>query len=150
MAKQIDYPADTVDSEGKVWPTLGENIRKGSKEIAGLADLLDSYVLNLLNELYPVNSIIVGPIPKLLTEKFVWEPGFPINTQSAVRDNPPSANNNGCFLTKANSTSATVGRDNFFTIPMLSKDAMDTLYDLIGIKEKAYGSYTIPFFHRVA
>lgn len=31
MAKQIDYPADTVDASGKVWDTVGENIRKGNK-----------------------------------------------------------------------------------------------------------------------
>lgn len=149
MAKQKIYPADTVDSEGKVWPTLGENIRKGSKEIAGLADLLDSYVLNLLNELYPVNSIIIGQIPKLLTEKFVWEPGFPKNKQSALRADSLNSNNNGCVLSIPDSTSATVGRTTFFTVPMLSHDATTALYDLIGITEKSYGSYTIPFFHRV-
>lgn len=31
MAKQIVYPADTVDSSGKVWETVGENIRNGEK-----------------------------------------------------------------------------------------------------------------------
>lgn len=28
MAKQVEYPADTVDSDGKAWETVGENIRK--------------------------------------------------------------------------------------------------------------------------
>mgnify|MGYP000136220187 CR=1 FL=1 len=32
------------------------------------------------------------------------------------------------------------------TVPMLSRDAMSTLYDLIGITNKTYGSYSIPFF----
>lgn len=32
MAKQVDYPADTVDSNGKVWNTVGENIRNGAKK----------------------------------------------------------------------------------------------------------------------
>ena len=26
MAKQIDYHADTVDTNGKVWETVGENL----------------------------------------------------------------------------------------------------------------------------
>lgn len=31
MGKKIAYPADTVDSNGKVWDTVGENIRNGGK-----------------------------------------------------------------------------------------------------------------------
>lgn len=36
MSKQIDYPADVVDSNGKVWPTVGENIRNGKKSLTAL------------------------------------------------------------------------------------------------------------------
>ena len=36
MAKQIAYPADTVDSNGKVWDTVGENIRNGGKNTEAL------------------------------------------------------------------------------------------------------------------
>lgn len=32
MGKQIEYPADTVDADGVVHPTVGDNIRYGSKE----------------------------------------------------------------------------------------------------------------------
>ena len=34
------YPADTVDVYGNVWPTIGENIRNGSKEIPNLKDIV--------------------------------------------------------------------------------------------------------------
>lgn len=33
MNNAINYPADTVDSTGKVWSTVGENIRHGNKKI---------------------------------------------------------------------------------------------------------------------
>lgn len=42
MAKQIAYPADTVDSSGKVWETIGENIRNdvtGLNQIHGAFDI---------------------------------------------------------------------------------------------------------------
>lgn len=72
MAKQIDYPADTVDSNGKVWDTVGENIRNGAKGKSLTKAIIDE----LLNDLYPVGYVFFGVLPKLLQEKFVWEPGI--------------------------------------------------------------------------
>lgn len=80
MAKQIDYPADTVDSNGKAWKTVGENIRNGAK-----SDSLTTAVIDeLLNELYPVGYVFLGVLPKLLQEKFVWEPGIGHSYKSRV------------------------------------------------------------------
>lgn len=72
MAEQKIYPADTVDSEGKTWDTVGENIRNGAKSKSLTATVIDE----LLNELYPIGYVFVGVLPKLLQEKFVWEPGI--------------------------------------------------------------------------
>ena len=36
MSKQVQFPADTVDSNGKVWDTVGENIRNGGKNAEAL------------------------------------------------------------------------------------------------------------------
>lgn len=80
MAKQIDYPADTVDSNGKAWKTVGDNIRNGAK-----SDSLTTAVIDeLLNELYPVGYVFLGVLPKLLQEKFVWEPGIGQSYRSRV------------------------------------------------------------------
>lgn len=47
-------PADTVDAEGTVWETTGENIRKGAKEFSDLD------VKAIADILFPVGSIIGG------------------------------------------------------------------------------------------
>lgn len=72
MAKQIDYPADTVDASGKVWDTVGENIRNGAKGESLTTEIIDE----LLNALYPVGYVFFGVLPKLLQEKFIWESGI--------------------------------------------------------------------------
>lgn len=73
MAKQIVYPADTVDSSGKVWKTVGENIRKGEKSYVN--EEVDKAIDNMLNAMYPVGYIYIGELPPLLATKFTWEPG---------------------------------------------------------------------------
>lgn len=47
-------PADTVDAEGKVWETVGENIRYGAKEFS--IEKLKSIV----DILFPVKSVYCG------------------------------------------------------------------------------------------
>lgn len=47
-------PADTVDAEGTVWPTTGENIRKGAKEFS------DFDVKAIVDILFPVGSVYCG------------------------------------------------------------------------------------------
>ena len=54
MAKQIEYPADTVGAAGKVWPTVGENIRKGAKEYS------ENEVKSIVDVLFPVGSVFCG------------------------------------------------------------------------------------------
>lgn len=47
-------PADTVDAAGNVWPTTGENIRSGVREIS------EGDVKLLVNILFPVGSVYCG------------------------------------------------------------------------------------------
>ena len=47
-------PADTVDAEGIVWETTGENIRNGAKTFT------ESDVKAIADILFPVGSIIAG------------------------------------------------------------------------------------------
>lgn len=60
-------PADTVDANGKVWDTVGENIRSGEKDfsandIKAIADLL-----------FPVGSVYCGENPLVLSIG-TWDP----------------------------------------------------------------------------
>lgn len=52
MGKEVVYPADTVDASGKVWGSVGENIRNGSKTLAGDTQL--EKVANFYTELLGV------------------------------------------------------------------------------------------------
>lgn len=47
-------PADTVDSEGNVWETTGENIRRGVKEYS------ESDIKAIVDVLFPVGSVFAG------------------------------------------------------------------------------------------
>lgn len=67
MAKQEIYPADTVDSEGKAWPTVGENIRNGSH-----SNFYDE-VYNILNLIFPVGCIYYGEPSAYLKRIFTWD-----------------------------------------------------------------------------
>lgn len=52
MTKLI--PANTVDSEGNVWETVGENIRHGAKEFS------ETEIKAIVDILYPVGSTYCG------------------------------------------------------------------------------------------
>lgn len=135
MAKQIDYPADTVDSNGKVWKTVGENIRNGAK-----SDSLTTAVIDeLLNELYPVGYVFLGVLPKLLQEKFVWKPGIGQSYRSRV-----------CFL----NTEAPVG-DIIRHLPdrtavVLSNEDVTKFKAATGLNIETLGVTGIPVCYRVA
>lgn len=47
-------PADTVDSNGNVWETIGENIRHGEKEFS------ESELKAIVDILFPIGSIFCG------------------------------------------------------------------------------------------
>ena len=135
MAKQIDYPADTVDSNGKAWKTVGENIRNGAK-----SDSLTTAVIDeLLNELYPIGYVFLGVLPKILQEKFVWEPGLVQPYGSRV-----------CVL----NTTAPVG-DIIRHLPdktaiVLNDEDLDKFNTATGINITLKGVTGIPVCHRVA
>ena len=47
-------PADTVDAKGKVWETVGENIRYGAKEFS------IENARSIVDILFPVGSVFCG------------------------------------------------------------------------------------------
>ena len=47
-------PADTVDAEGTVWETVGENIRRGTKEFS------ENRMKAIVDILFPVGSVYCG------------------------------------------------------------------------------------------
>ena len=59
-------PADTVDAEGTVWETVGENIRRGAK------DFSENSVKAIVNILFPVGSVYCGENSFILTVG-TWE-----------------------------------------------------------------------------
>lgn len=135
MTEQKIYPADTVDSAGKTWPTVGENIRNGAK-----ADSLTTAVIDeLLNELYPVGYVFLGVLPKILQEKFVWEPGLVQTYGSRV-----------CVL----NTTAPVG-DIIRHLPdrtaiVLDNEDLDKFNTATGLNITSRGVTGLPVCHRVA
>ena len=69
MAKQIEYPADTVDAAGKVWPTVGENIRNGANGFD-----YDALMDKMIKDMYPMNFILVGEVPSLVSKHVTFAP----------------------------------------------------------------------------
>lgn len=135
MAKQKIYPADTVDSAGKTWETVGENIRNGAKSESLTAAIIDE----LLNELYPVGYVFLGVLPKILQEKFVWEPGLVQTYGSRV-----------CVL----NTTAPVG-DIIRHLPdrtaiVLDNEDLDKFNTATGLNTTSRGVTGLPVCHRVA
>ena len=48
MSKQIQYPSDTVDASGNVFPTVGEMIRNGEKNYTKLLSTLTGKEISVL------------------------------------------------------------------------------------------------------
>lgn len=135
MPEQKIYPADTVDSAGKTWPTVGENIRNGTKSESLTTEIIDA----LLNELYPVGYVFLGVLPKILKEKFVWEPGLTQTYGSRV-----------CVL----NTTAPVG-DIIRHLPdrtaiVLENKDLDKFNTATGLNITSRGVTGLPVCHRVA
>lgn len=69
-------PADTVDTDGRVWETTGENIRHGAKEFS------ENDVKALVNMLFPVGSVFCGENDVILSvgtwEQIMDGSGLPI------------------------------------------------------------------------
>lgn len=135
MAEQKIYPADTVDANGKVWNTVGENIRNGAKSESLTEGIIDA----LLNELYPVGYVFLGVLPKILQEKFVWEPGLVQTYGSRV-----------CVL----NTTAPVG-DIIRHLPdktaiVLDNEDLDKFSTATGLNIATRGVTGLPVCHRVA
>lgn len=133
MAKQIEYPADTVDSRGKVWDTIGENIRNGAKD-----KIVEEITDFILNGLYPIGSTYVGELPKLLKNKFEWKSGTRYSTK-----------NLGTILYGVGSLTQTIAISSNYTIPILTNDDVVTFKEKTGI-ELQQGCYLIPVYTRVA
>lgn len=135
MAEQKIYPADTVDSKGKVWETVGENIRNGAKSESFTEAVIDE----LLNELYPIGYVFVGVLPKLLQEKFVWEPGVGHAYGSRV-----------CVLNTNAPVGYTIRHLSDRTAVVLSSEDLATFNTATGLNIAAAGVTGIPVCSRVA
>lgn len=54
-------PADTVDANGVVWETTGENIRNGAKEFS------ENDIKAIVDIIYPVGTVYCGDNPFVLS-----------------------------------------------------------------------------------
>lgn len=73
--------ADTVDANGTVWETTGENIRNGAKEFS------EDSVKEIANMLFPIGSVYCGENSLILsvgTWNRVSLNGLPIISTSSV------------------------------------------------------------------
>lgn len=139
MAKQVEYPADTVDSDGKAWETVGENIRKGKKEL----DIeYDNNFENLMkvfyDKMYPVGSQFLGQLPEILFNWFTWEKG--VNGQS--KSNP-------CYITLYGNENNPISYSDEWTIPMLRDSDVQKFTNALDITPDS-GVYSIPIWTRKA
>ena len=115
MAKQIDWAADTVDSKGNVWPTVGENIRNGAKNIETNEEML----LNLLDLLYPIDAYYIGILPEFMYKHQTWAPY------------PGNAANAGLFLNTKVIHGKPILRLEPPYFPSLSSEGVDKLNELL-------------------
>ena len=135
MSEQKIYPADTVDSTGKVWETVGENIRNGAKDIT---NLLDKYRRETLDAMFPVGYIYIGMLPPLLKSEFTWAPGIKGISDPYV-----------CYLSGAVNLDSKVERNTFYSSPILTPQQRDTFNTATGL-DIPQGVMKVPVFHRVA
>ena len=135
MAKQIEYPADTVDANGKVWETVGENIRHGAKD--GLEDILIKFRHDTLDAMFPVGYVMVGQIPEILKKEFTWQPYSGVYKPMGLFTYKPANNNESPHGSTSN------------TIPLLSDSELDTFNTATGLN-KTKGAFDIPIYERVA
>lgn len=133
MAKQVEYPADTVDANGKVWKTVGENIRHGAKDIT---TILNDFLYETLNSLFPVGYIYIGELPELLKTKFRWVPGLP---QNAVNDM--------MRFTVPRDLNAVPSYNSSYTVPILDSSEKEKFETVTGITLRK-GIWDIPIYHR--
>lgn len=136
MAKQVEYPADTVDSSGKVWDTVGENIRKGKKELD--YDDFENKMKIFFNDMYPVGSQYIGQLPLIFTKWFKWKIGI---------DGEHPAN--PVFMRVSGTENQPVSYTTDWSIPMLNSSDRVKFSEQLGIHVDV-GVYAIPIWTRVA
>lgn len=133
MAKQIEYPADTVDSSGKAWNTIGENIRNGAKN-----KIVEEATNLILDALYPIGSTYIGELPQILKTKFTWERGTSSSTQNLAT-----------MFYSVNNIDQKITISTMYTIPILTNDEVNTFAEKTGITLRK-NCFLVPIFHRIA
>lgn len=137
MTEQKIYPEDAVDSDGKVWPTVGENIRNGKK--SSVEEIVSNAIDDMLDAMYPVGYVYIGELPALLKTKFSWKTGLPgvsgrpgvyISLQQTVGSSPKYLTNVTALVTISDSELDTFNRATGLSIPK--------------------GAVVVPVCHRVA
>lgn len=135
MTKQVDYPADTVDANGKEWPTVGENIRKGAK--SNIDEILIKFRHDTLDAMFPVNYIFIGQLPEILKTEFTWQP-FSGVIRSA-----------GLFTYQTNSIDDLPHYSPDNTVPLLiTPSELEKFNNGTGLN-KTSGAFDIPIYQRV-
>ena len=135
MAKQVEYPADTVDSSGKVWDTFGENIRHGSKD--NLENVLIKFRHDTLDAMFPVGYIFIGQLPEILKTEFEWNPGGGLINRTI-----------GTSIFKPENINASPLFSSTSTVVTLTKSELDTFNNVTGLTLKQ-GSIAIPVYQRI-
>lgn len=135
MAEQKIYPADTVDANGKVWETVGENIRYG--ENGNLNEELIKFRHDTLDTMFPVGYIYVGQLPGILKTEFTWQPFSGVYKPMGIFTYKPSNIDDLPHGSTSN------------TIPLLTQNELETFNAATGLN-KTSGAFDIPIYQRVA
>lgn len=135
MAKQVEYPADTVDSDGKVWKTVGENIRHGAKD--SLNEILIKFRHDTLDAMFPIGYIFIGQLPEILKTEFNWAS---LITSSKMY---------GLTCYKTINTNEVPHYSTAITSVVLNNSELNTFNDSTGLKINA-GAFQVPLYKRVS
>ena len=135
MAKQVEYPADTVDISGKVWDTVGENIRHGLKD--NLENALIKFRHDTLDAMFPVGYIFIGQLPEILKTEFTWNPGAGLINRTI-----------GTSIFKPENLNASPLFSSSTTVPTLTKSELNTFNNATGLDLKQ-GTIAVPVYKRI-
>ena len=140
MAEQKIYPADTVDSAGKSWPTVGENIRNGKKSSVeeSVKEIVSSAIDDMLDAMYPIGCTYLGEIPALLQRKFKWEAGTPDGSTTG-----------GSLIAVHQTVGTAPSWNTYYTSVVLRSPEELTAFNSATGLNITRGAFQIPIFHRV-
>lgn len=120
MAEQKIYPAGTVDSNGKAWDTVGENIRNGEK--SSVKDAVNKAIYDTLDAMYPVGYQYLGELPPLLNKLFTWTGGMKYKGYGS-----------GMYFTGDSSPDYKIRLEGSYSVPILTSADKQKLKETTGV-----------------